>query len=161
MNFRFKEETVKAEICLALESLMSNDSYNSWSTYLELFMVMLNDSAIAKQCSVGKTKRAYYTNYRMAACFKDLFLENLKEIPFYSASFGKSYDNVIKQGQMDLHITYWNSKAVKSHCALFKSSLMGKSSANKVFEHFDFLPVDHFNMNNTNDNLKRFILLLT
>ena len=50
----------------------------------------------------------------MAACFKDLFLENLKEILFYSASFDESYSNVIKQRQMDLHIRYWNSKVGKS-----------------------------------------------
>ena len=49
----------------------------------------------------------------MAACFKDLFLENLK-ILFYSASFDESYSNVIKQRQMDLHIRYWNSKVGKS-----------------------------------------------
>ena len=75
---------------------MSNDSCNSWSTYLELFIVLFNDSAIAEQCSVGKAKHAYYTKYRMVACFKDLFLGNLKEIPFYSAPFHESYNNVIK-----------------------------------------------------------------
>ena len=37
---------------------MSNDSYNSWSTHLEMFMAMFNDIAIAEQCSLGKTKRA-------------------------------------------------------------------------------------------------------
>ena len=55
-----------------------------------------------------------YTKYGIAACFKDLFLENLKEILFYSASFDESYSNVIKQRQMDLHIRYWNSKVGKS-----------------------------------------------
>ena len=38
---------------------------------------------------------------------------------------------------------------------------MRKSSANNVFRDFDSLSVDHFDMNNTNDNLKRFNLLLT
>ena len=63
---------MKTEIPWVLESLMLNDSYNSWSTYSELFMAMFNDSAIAEQCPMGKTKRAYYTKYGMAACFKDL-----------------------------------------------------------------------------------------
>ena len=63
---------MKTDIRWALESLMSNDSCNSWSTYSELFMAVFNDSTIAEHYSMGKSKRAYYTKYGMAACFKDL-----------------------------------------------------------------------------------------
>ena len=106
-SFITKEETVKAEIRWTLETLQSNYSFNSCSQKSELFAAMFSDSTIAKQFSMGKTKCAYYLTYGMAPYFKDTFVQNLKEIPFYSASFDESYNKVMKQGQMDLHIRYW------------------------------------------------------
>ena len=57
------------------------------------------------------------------------------KISFYSASFDESY--VFKQEQMDFHIRYWNSKTEYVNVLYLNSSIMGKSLANDVFEHFD------------------------
>ena len=65
---------------------------------------MFSDSTIAMQFSVAKTKCAYYLTYGMALHFKDIFLQSLKEVPFYAVSFDESYSNALKQGQMDLHV---------------------------------------------------------
>ena len=64
----------------------------------------------------------------MAPYFKDTFVQNLKEIPFYSVSFDESYNKVMKQGQMDLHIRYWNSKTDRVNIDYLNSSFMGKST---------------------------------
>ena len=136
-SFITKEETVKAEIRWTLETLQSNYSFNSCSQKSELFAAMFSDSAIAKQFSVGKTKCAYYLTYGMVPYFKDTFVQNLKEIPFYSVSFDESYNKVMKQGQMDLHIRYWNSKTDRVNIHYLNSSFMGKSAAIDVLEHFN------------------------
>ena len=38
---------------------------------------------------------------------------------------------------MDFHIRYWNNKAERVNVHYLNSSIMGKSSANDVFQHFD------------------------
>ena len=136
-SFITKEEAVKAEIRWTLETLQSNYSFNSCSQKSELFAAMFSDSTIAKQFSMGKTKCGYYLTYGMAPYFKDAFVQNLKEIPFYSVSFDESYNKVMKQGQMDLHIRYWNSKTDRVNIHYLNSSFMGKSAAIDMLEHFN------------------------
>ena len=101
-----KDNTVKAEISWALETLMSNYSNNSCSSKSELFSAMFNDIDIVGQFSIGKTKCTYYVTHGITPYFKSNFIESLQLLPFYSVSFGESYNDTIKQGQMDLHIRH-------------------------------------------------------
>ena len=71
---------------------------------------MFSDSDIAEQFSMQKTKYAYYVTHGIAPYFKSKFIESLQRLPFYSVSFDECYNVAIKQGQMDLHIRYWDSK---------------------------------------------------
>ena len=105
-----KDNTVKAEIRWALESLMSNYSYNSCSCKSELFSAMFSDSDIAEQFSMGKTKCAYHVTHGIAPYFKSKFIESSQLLLFHSVSFDESYNDAIKRGQMDLHIRYWDSE---------------------------------------------------
>ena len=91
-----KDNTVKAEIRWALESLMSNYSYNSCSSKSELCSAMFSDSDIAEKFSMGKTKCAYYVTHGIAPYFKRKFIESLQLLPFHSVSFDESYNDVIK-----------------------------------------------------------------
>ena len=68
---------------------------------------------------------------------KIVFLQSLKEVPLYTASFDESYDNVFKQGQVDLHVRYWNSEKERVDVHYLKGSFMGKSAAVDVLEHFN------------------------
>ena len=65
-SLSIKDNNMKAEIRLALESLMSNYSYNSCSSKSELFSAMFSDSDIAKKFSMEKTKFAYYVTHGIA-----------------------------------------------------------------------------------------------
>ena len=73
----------------------------------------------------------------MAPYFKDIFLQSLKEVPLYTVSFDESYNNVLKQGQMDLHFRYWNSEKERVDVHYLKSSFMEKSATVDVLEHFN------------------------
>ena len=90
-----KDNTMKAEICWALESLMSSYSYNSCSAS-QLFSAMFSDSDIAEKFSMGKTKCAYYVMHGITPYFKSKFNESLQLLPFYSVSFDESYNDRIK-----------------------------------------------------------------
>ena len=61
-----KDNTVMAEIHWAVESLMSNYSYNSCSSKSDLFRAMFSDGGIAEQFSMGKTKCTYYVTHGIA-----------------------------------------------------------------------------------------------
>ena len=67
--------------------------------------------------------------FGMAPRFKDIFLQSLKEVPLYAVSIDKSYNNVLKQGQMDLHVRYWSSKNEKVDVHYLNNSFMGKSAS--------------------------------
>ena len=82
MSFITKEDVVKAKICWALESLLSNYSFNSCSTKTALFAAMFSDSTIAMQFSMGKTNCAYYVTYGMAPDFIDIFCRVSKRFHF-------------------------------------------------------------------------------
>ena len=95
-----QDDTVKAEIRWALQSLMSNYSYNSYSSKSELFSAIFSDNDIAVRFLVGKTKFAYYVTHGIVPYFKITFIENLQILPFYSVSFDESYNDAIKRGQI-------------------------------------------------------------
>ena len=88
---------MKAEIRCALESLVSNYSFNSYSTKSKLVSAMFSNSTIAMQFCMGKIKCTYYLTYGMAPYIKDIFLQSLKEVPLYVVPFDESYNNVLQQ----------------------------------------------------------------
>ena len=91
-------------------------------------MAIFSDGGVEQfSMSNEKTKCAYYVTYEMAPYLQDL--ENLYKIPFHPASFDKTYNNAIKQGQMDLYIRYWNSKTERLNVHYINSSFMAESSA--------------------------------
>ena len=91
-----KDITVNTEIHWALESLMSNYSYNSCSNKSKLFSAVFSDSDIAETFSIGKTKCTYYVLHGIAPYFKSKFIESLQLLPFYSVSFDEYYNDAIK-----------------------------------------------------------------
>ena len=132
-----KDNTVKAKIRWAPESLMSNYSYNSCSSNSELFIAMFSDSDIAEKFSIGKTKCTYYVTHGIAPYFKSKFIESLQLLPFYLVLFDESCNDTIKRGQTDLHIRYWDNETNRVKVHYLDGSFMGKSSAKDAFEHFD------------------------
>ena len=116
----------------ALEVIMSNYSYRSCASKSELFSVMFNDSDIAKDFSLGKTKLSHNICYGIASHFRGMLIDCLKEVPFYSLSFDESYNNALKKGQMDFYVRYWEDTKNIVVTRYLDSSFMGKSAAQDV-----------------------------
>ena len=117
--------------------MLSNYSFISWSTKIEPFAAMFIDSTIAKQFSLGKTKCAYYLTYRMAPYFKDFFCRISKRFHF-------TLSLLISQTVMFSGKEKWictsdigtmKKESVDVH--YLNSSLLEKSAAVDVFEHFN------------------------
>ena len=104
-----KTATLKAEIIWSLEVLMSNYLFKSCANKSDLFAVMFEDSQIAQSFSLGSTKRFYNITFGLAPCVKNLLLESVDEVKYYSLSFDESYNKIMKKGQMDLLIRFWDS----------------------------------------------------
>ena len=83
---------------------MSNYSYRSCASKSE-FSVMFSDSKIAKEFFLVKTKLSYNICCCIAPYCKSMFVDSFKNLP-YSLFFDESYNNVLKKGNMDLHVRY-------------------------------------------------------
>ena len=104
-----KTGTLKAEIIWSLEVLMPNYSFNSYANNSHLFAVMFEDSQIAQSFSLGSTKLSYNITFGLAPYIKNMLLEGVHEVKYYSLSFDDSYNRIMKKGQMDLLIRFWDS----------------------------------------------------
>ena len=88
---------------------MSNYSYRSCATKAKLFSKMFVDSEIAQNMKIGKTKCGYVLVHGIFPHFKDILMKSLQEAPFIVISFDESFNSVVKKGQMDLLIRYWDN----------------------------------------------------
>ena len=59
---------------------------------------MLPDSQVAK------TKCKYLVSYGIEPYFKEVLTKSLIELEHYVCLFDESYNNIVKKGQMDMHI---------------------------------------------------------
>ena len=66
---------------------------------------------------------------RNGSVLERYFLQSLKGVPLYVESFDKSYNNNLKQRQIDLHIRYWSNEKERVDVRLLNSSFVGKSAA--------------------------------
>ena len=131
-----KTATLKAEIVWSLEVLMSNYSFNSCANKSHLFAGMFEDSHIAQSFSVGSTKLSYDITFGLAPYVKNLLLESVDEVKYYSLSFDESYNGIMKKGQMDLLIRFWDSAKHRAQTRYLDCSFLGKASANDIYEKF-------------------------
>ena len=104
-----KTATLKAEISWSLQVLMSNYSFNSCANKSDLFAVMFENSQIVQSSSLGSTKLSYNITFGLAPYVKNLLLESVDEVIYHSLSFDESYNRIMKKGQMDLLIKFWDS----------------------------------------------------
>ena len=127
-----KTATLKAEMIWSLEVVMSNYSFNSCANKSDLFAVMFEDSQIAQSFSLGSTKLSYNITFGLAPYVKNLLLGSVDEVKYYSLSFEESYDKIMKKGQMDLLIRFWDSVKDRVQARYLDSSFLGKASANDM-----------------------------
>ena len=132
-----RENVVRAEILWALEVLSCNYSLNSCSKKGKLFSEMFPDSDIAKNFQMASTKTSYVVYYGLAPHFKELLFNNLEEATYIVPCFDESYNRVIKKGQMDVLVRYWDINLSRVNTRYVSSEFMGKASASDVLEKFE------------------------
>ena len=102
---QYVSQTVrKAKILWTLIVVMSKLSLRSCEQLKDLFQVMFNDSEIASDFKLGKTKCGYYITYDVAPYFQDQIIQVLKKSPCFSMSFDESLNKVFQVEQIDLNI---------------------------------------------------------
>ena len=69
---------------------MSNYSFNSCANKSDLFAVMFGNSQIAQSFSLGTTKLSYNITFGLAPYVKNLLLESVDEVKYYSQSFDEA-----------------------------------------------------------------------
>ena len=95
---------------------------------------MFPDSDTAKNFQMTSTKAIYIVYYRLAPQFKEMLLDNLKEVPHIVLCFDESYNSVIKKGQVDVLLKYWQVNFnLKINARYISSEFMGEAAA------YDFL----------------------
>ena len=67
---------------------------------------------------------------------QNLLLESVDEVKYYSLSFDESYNRIMKKGQMDLLIRFWDSAKNRAQTKYLDSSFLRKASANDIHEKF-------------------------
>ena len=98
--------------------------------------VLFPDSGIAKTFQMASTKASYIVYYGLAPQFKEMLLDNLKEVPFIVLYFDESYNSV--KGQMDVLLRYWDVNFNLKINALYVSSeFMSDAAAGDVLVKFE------------------------
>ena len=103
---------------------------------------MFEDSKIAKSFSRGSTKISYNIVFGLAPFVKNLLLESVDKVKYYSLSFDESYNRIMKKGQVDMLVRFWDSDKDCVQTRYLDSSLLGKTSAIEIYEKFTSKVID-------------------
>ena len=68
--------------------------------------------------------------------FKEVLIKSLMELEHYVGLFDESYNDIVKKGQMDLHVRYWNTSLNTVKTRYYNSQFMGKAAAKDVLKTF-------------------------
>ena len=132
-----KENVLRAEIFWALEILNYSYSLNSCAKKGKLFSAMFPDSNVAQNFQIASTMASYVTYYGLAPYFKEMLFDELKTASYIVLCFDESYNGVIKKGQLDVLVRYWDVRLNKVNTRYVKSEFMGKAAANDVLAKFE------------------------
>ena len=132
-----KTHTQNAKIFWTLDVVLSNYSFNSCQNKNDLFCNMFPDSNIAKNLACGKTKCSYIVTYGLASYFKSLVNDTLSSLDCFVAMLDESYNKILKQGQMGVHVRFWD---IENNCIAthyFNPKFLGKAAAQDIYEKFN------------------------
>ena len=135
-NFLLSNVTTKTESRWLLNMVCSKYSRNSLSNVNGLFAAVSPDSKIAKNFQRSSTKASYVATYGLAPYFHSLLLQMISSSPHPVVSFGKSLNNSVQTGQMDLLIRYQDDDTNRVCTCYIRSEFMVRSTTDDVLENF-------------------------
>ncbi|XP_065665582.1 uncharacterized protein LOC136087006 [Hydra vulgaris] len=131
-----KEKVLKAELICCLDIVQSKYSFRSSENKSKQFASMFPDSKIANNFSCGRTKSGYIVTHGLAPYLKKILLGDLNKLDNFVCLFDESYNKVVKKGQMDLHVRYWNEESNTVCTRYYTSEFMGKAAAPDILNMF-------------------------
>lgn len=133
----FVDNTTKSEALWSLNVVMKHLSYRSCDGVADIFKQMFPDSVIANKFSLGRDKVRYTILYGLAPFFHQELLSVLTvNGTEFALSFDESLNKVLQEGQMDLHIRFWDQAKEMAITRYWGSVCLGKASANDLLEAF-------------------------
>ena len=133
-----KDAVFKAELIWCLDVVQSKYSFRSSDSKSNQFACMFSDSKIAKDFSCGRTKCGYLITHSIAPHFKKILVGNTNELEHFVCLFDESYNKIVKKGQMDLHVRFWNKETNTVCTRYYTSGFMGKAAAPDILKMFKF-----------------------
>ncbi len=122
----------RAEILWAMKVALSHYSLRSCLGISDLFGEMFNDSIIAQQFSMSKTKCGYYINFGLAPYYREKLVSDIKNSPFYTILFDETLNHMVQEEQMDVHIRYWSEESCMVKTSYFDSQFMRRANAENL-----------------------------
>ncbi|KZS03656.1 Uncharacterized protein APZ42_033571 [Daphnia magna] len=88
--------------------------------------------------SQSSTKMTYVLNYGLGPISKDQMHAQIKGSRCFTGYFDESLNRVVKQGQMDLHVRFFDSKNRLITTFYFNAVFFERSKAQDLLEHFKY-----------------------
>ena len=130
------QSTKQAEVIWTLDVVLSKYFFWSIDNKAELFSAIFPDSQTAEKFACGQTKCKYLRCHALAPYFKELLGKTLSEVEHFVCLFDESHNHVIKKGQMDLHVQFWDSTTNSVKTRYFNSQFLGKAAAADILTSF-------------------------
>ena len=98
----------------------------------DLFRCMFSDSEIASQFHLSKTKCSYFINHCFAPYFKDILVNVINMLEFFTVSFDESMNAEMQNCQMDVAVRFWDKTKNQAATCYFDSKFILRPNANEL-----------------------------
>ena len=89
-----------------MEVLLNRYSYCACMNKSYLFAAMFEDSKIAQDIILGKTKCSYASCHGLTPYFRESFVEQILKASFIVTMFDESFNSAVRIDQMDLQVRF-------------------------------------------------------
>ena len=134
--FVISDAVTRAEIRQCLLNVHQHRSLNSAKDDSESLKLMFPDSKIAQGYSQSSTKMANVLSYGLGPLIKDKLNFQVKKCRSFTAYFDESRNRDVKEGQMDLHVRFFDPKTNLITTSYFNSVFFERSKAQDLLNHF-------------------------
>ena len=118
-------ESVKAEIRLAMKCVTSHYSQRSMDEFPELLRTIFPDSEIAKGVQLGRTKIGYTINYGLKMYYQEKCMNAIKNVNRFTVCFDEAHNDISNRKQLDAHVLYFDEFERKVQRSYVGSTFMG------------------------------------
>lgn len=101
-----KDYVTRAEILWTLHAVMNHLSMRAAAESVQLFPLMFEDSKVAREMTLQRTKINYYITHGLGPFFKKNLLDKIRVCQHFVIGFDEALNKVAQKGQMDLFVRF-------------------------------------------------------